>query len=65
LISNLDSSVIATKNTKTYVQFSQDNTANEYFGQSLAVDGSSIIIGAPAKSVPFDKGGAAYVYAIR
>lgn len=65
LFSTLNSSTTTDKNKVAFIQFSQDATASEYFGQSLSVSGSTIIIGAPAKSVPNDKGGAAYIYSIR
>ncbi len=68
LISSLTSGGSSTTNTANggFVHFSEDSVDNEYFGQSIASDGGSqIIVGAPAKNIPFQRSGSAYVYGVR
>jgi hypothetical protein len=61
-LTNLNAFTAGTKITAGYIQFSQDSTADEFFGQAIATDGISLMVGAPAKSLPLDKNGAAYIY---
>jgi len=40
-----------------------DGSANDFFGESVAISGSTAIVGAPNKDTPFrSKTGAAYLY---
>lgn len=68
LLSSLTNGGSSAANTANggFVQFSEDKSSNEYFGQSIATDGgNTVIVGAPAKNVPFQRSGAAYIYSVR
>ncbi len=68
LLSSLTAGGSATPNNNNaggFIQYSQDSTGTENFGESLASDGgSNVIVGAPAKSDPLSRSGAAYIYRV-
>ncbi|MCK6599326.1 MAG: FG-GAP repeat protein [Bdellovibrionaceae bacterium] len=66
LLSNIESSTVSNRDINKFINFSQDNTNTESFGQSLVSDGvSTIMVGAPSKDTPSLKSGAAYIYNVR
>ncbi|MEK6772313.1 MAG: hypothetical protein AABY64_00100 [Bdellovibrionota bacterium] len=69
MLSSLTAGGTATPNGNNsaggFIQYSQDSTGTENFGESLASDGgSNVIVGAPAKSDPLSRSGAAYIYRV-